>query len=624
MPKSLTNYLIFIASPRGLEQERKYFKTTIDDFNTFEANPCGVHFTPVGWEDTLGGIGRPQAIINKEIEKCDYFILLLHDRWGTSPNNTENAKFTSGTEEEFYIANDFIHDTSKPMLDIVLFFKAVNERQLNDPGMELMKVLKFRAKIEDEKKFLYNTFDEPEIFKDTLRRYLAKWMRGDGGKNNQVINDNLKSPKIHSSIKHKININSKEEIESMLQEAEEFAKKGKILEAELRFSRLTVSTEEPNIMIRFARFLRKIGQIKRSLELLQKSLEKAQLVNDLINQAYAYRQMGRAQDVYGNYDAATINYEQALDIYEQENDSEGEAKTLIDLGKLLKKKGRYEDAINFIERSKLLYENCKNRAGVATALGCLGIIYKTKGNIDKAEDYHKRSLKIHEELSNKEAQAIASSNLAVIYRIKNNLSESLKLHEQALDIFKSYNDKKGIAREYSNLGVIYRLLDKNAEAKEMHQEALNISEQIGDLDGIAIQYGNLGMISKLNGDNGLAEVFYRKALSINEKIDNKVGLSIQYKNLSILCRESKDYEKSIDFINKAIDIDENTHNEYGLLVANYELAKTYLDMKMIDNALKYAESSLFYSAKLNMKDKIAQAKEIIDICKKVSHSHASK
>ena len=68
---------IFIASPSGLEAERKVFSEEITEYNTAEANARGVHFIPVGWDIALGGVKRPQSEINKLVEKCDYFILVV-------------------------------------------------------------------------------------------------------------------------------------------------------------------------------------------------------------------------------------------------------------------------------------------------------------------------------------------------------------------------------------------------------------------------------------------------------------------------------------------------------------------------------------------------------------------
>jgi hypothetical protein len=53
----------------------------------------------------LGGTGRPQALINDELRTCDFVFLLLWDRWGTPPQPTGTGSYTSGTEEEFRVAN---------------------------------------------------------------------------------------------------------------------------------------------------------------------------------------------------------------------------------------------------------------------------------------------------------------------------------------------------------------------------------------------------------------------------------------------------------------------------------------------------------------------------------------
>jgi len=62
MPRTLTEYRVFIGSPGGLDEERKGFRATIDRFNEVHGNPTGVVFAAVGWEETLGGVGRHQHV----------------------------------------------------------------------------------------------------------------------------------------------------------------------------------------------------------------------------------------------------------------------------------------------------------------------------------------------------------------------------------------------------------------------------------------------------------------------------------------------------------------------------------------------------------------------------------
>jgi len=99
MPEDIKSYSVFIASPGGLAEERRAFRDAVNECNERDAFQRKVMFRAVGWEDTLAGVGRPQTLINEDIDQCDYFVLVLWDRWGTSPGGA--ADYTSGTEEEF-------------------------------------------------------------------------------------------------------------------------------------------------------------------------------------------------------------------------------------------------------------------------------------------------------------------------------------------------------------------------------------------------------------------------------------------------------------------------------------------------------------------------------------------
>src|SRR5262245_29386301 len=129
MPQSLTAYKVFIASPGGMESERSAFYKTLTEYNATDGLARGLQFVPVGWELTLAGIGRPQALINNEIETADFFVLVIGNRWGSA---TGESRFTSGTQEEFSLAQTLYSQGS--IRDIAVLFKGVDPRQLADPG----------------------------------------------------------------------------------------------------------------------------------------------------------------------------------------------------------------------------------------------------------------------------------------------------------------------------------------------------------------------------------------------------------------------------------------------------------------------------------------------------------
>jgi tetratricopeptide (TPR) repeat protein len=171
MPRQLTQYRVFIGSPGGLQPERTAFRDALTQFNRIYGEPEGIIFAPIGWEDSLGGVGRPQEQINEDLRSCDYAVFIFHDRWGSSTGSGKS----SGTEEEWELALELYE--KKIIRKICLFFREVDASKQSDPGPQLSKVLNFRNGIEAERKHLFHKYGEVDEYRSLLERHLAQWHR---------------------------------------------------------------------------------------------------------------------------------------------------------------------------------------------------------------------------------------------------------------------------------------------------------------------------------------------------------------------------------------------------------------------------------------------------------------
>jgi hypothetical protein len=171
MPRSITQYRVFIGSPGGLTDERLKFRAALEKCSAHHGIHKDVQFHPVGWEDTIGGVGRPQELINEDLKTCDYAVFVLHDRWGSPTGNGH----TSGTQEEWALAEE-LYKANK-IRNIALFFKVVDSGKLSDPGDQLKQVLAFKKKIEEEKRYLFKQYAALDEFVHTLDGHLAGWLK---------------------------------------------------------------------------------------------------------------------------------------------------------------------------------------------------------------------------------------------------------------------------------------------------------------------------------------------------------------------------------------------------------------------------------------------------------------
>ncbi|MFZ6731205.1 tetratricopeptide repeat protein [Undibacterium sp. Ji42W] len=614
MADTLAHYKVFIASPGGLDDIREAFKQTLFSYNDSDANHRGVHFSPIGWDLTLGGVGRPQALINEDIKKCDHFVLVLHDRWGTPPSAGDSSSYTSGTEEEFHIATQCNRDRAFSMQSITLFFKAINERQLSDPGEQLSRVLKFKKEREESKDMLFYTFDSPNKFTELLQRHLSKWVREHESKSS------LRETALQSNLSEAFDINdfhmSNAESDTTVElvRIDELISQGKMVEAEEIFSNLVAKDSgNSQITAEYGKFLRKLGLFDRARTLLSQAISKASKPLKLDVMAFATSQLGKLEEEAGNLQDGIDMFRESFTSYKLVGDKIGMANSAKALGKVLKKFGMLEEAEHELSRAKALYESIGDNAGLASSLGYLGLVLKSRGRFADAELVQRQALKIHQDNKNTEGIIIVLGNLGASLRLQGKLNEAIPLHEEALAFYRKSNELRGVARELTNLATAYRILGRLDEAKAYCLEALTIAEDRGDQSGVSIQYGCLGLIAFAEDKFDEAEQFFSKALVIDQKLGKKQGQAMQYRNLSKVYRISGYYDKAEKVIMLALKIDSESKLKFGIGKSRVELAMVFLAQKKIDQAIPQLRDALQLFLESENKNEIQEVQHILSL-----------
>jgi tetratricopeptide (TPR) repeat protein len=343
MARDLREYRVFFASPGDLAEERLAFRKVIDEYNQLESGQRGVHFTAVCWEDALPRMGRPQAIINEEIQTSDYFVLMLWNRWGSPPDNTKDPLYTSGTEEEYHLAKACCNDPAHPVRDVAVFFKSVKPSQMTDPDPQLERVLRFRRELESSRELLFHLFDKTGEFERILRGLLGRWRRDhEDGKPAKVPRGPaaplLPPPSDEISVPHAASPNA-----GTLAEAWRCAEAGKLTDAETLFARSVVKGDDPEAFRSYGAFLLRVGRREQAAVMFNRILELTS-GSDGVWRAIAYGNLGLVRDLSGDFAAAEEMHRNSLAIHEQLGRLDGMAQVRNNLGILAKRQGRFEEA----------------------------------------------------------------------------------------------------------------------------------------------------------------------------------------------------------------------------------------------------------------------------------------
>lgn len=162
----------FLASPGDLQEEREAIRDVVAEFNESWANELGYQVELIGWEETVAGFGRPQHLINKDLDRCDLFLGMIWKRWGTPPDH--GGEFSSGFEEEYARSMKRCEETGRP--EISLFFKQIPEEFMVDPGEDLKKVLEFRNQVTDSKRILFQNFSTTREIETLARKCVTAYV----------------------------------------------------------------------------------------------------------------------------------------------------------------------------------------------------------------------------------------------------------------------------------------------------------------------------------------------------------------------------------------------------------------------------------------------------------------
>lgn len=532
MPRQLTCLRVFLASPGGLADEREAFRNVVRQYSDEEAIPRGVLFLPVGWEDALSGVGRPQSLINEDVRTADYFILLLWDRWGTPPE-TNAMRYASGSEEEYHVALACRDAAEEPMRQLVMMFKAVDPRQLSDPGPQLQRVIQFRREIESQKTHLYCTFDTTESFRSAIRRHLAAWLRdverGVAGQHlpfSEVLPDGIagdlespdQTPRDHAR-------------GLLTAEAWRMADEGRVTEAEIEFARVTGGTTHPDSLVQYAGFLLRVGRVEQAKVLLERAAAASTEVNDGEALARSRMNLGNVLGLQGDLDGAEKAYRESVEMQQELGLAESACPAYLNLADVLRARGHLDRAEEMYRASIVSAEELGLQERLAHAYLSLGNLYDARGDSPGADRMYHTALRINVDLGRKIGIANCYGSLGNMLVARGDLATAEEMYTKSLEIHEELRNMEGVANSQGNLGMVLLARGDLDGAETMFTRSLDIDEQLGGSMGVSRDLLSLGRVLEAKGDLGGAEEMYRKSLATSERSGHVEDASKAYLSL---------------------------------------------------------------------------------------------
>lgn len=188
--------------------------------------------------------------------------------------------------------------------------------------------------------------------------------------------------------------------------------------------------------------------------------------------------------------------EQALGLWQQTGDAEGEADTLNRIGMTVRGQGRVREAVDWYEQTLTRAREAGYRQGEAIALNNLGFAYhQVLRDMDRALELYTRSLALWKEIGDENEEAFVLVNLGNLYVDGlRRFVEARSAFEQGVKLATQAGDFGLAANSWSGLGKVQYFEQDVDHAFQSFSRAFELSMAAGDIESAAKSASSLAVI----------------------------------------------------------------------------------------------------------------------------------
>ncbi|MBD2356679.1 CHAT domain-containing protein [Tolypothrix sp. FACHB-123] len=334
------------------------------------------------------------------------------------------------------------------------------------------------------------------------------------------------------------------------------------------------------------------SDFEAALRLWQQALIIYQEIKNRQGEGYALSNIGGAYHALAEYQKAIDYFQQSLAIAKEIKDRKLEGVVLGGLGIAYHVLGNYKKAIDYHQQDLAIAKEIKNREDEGRALGNLGNAYYNLADYPKAIEYQQQSLAIAIETKDRFSQGKALGNLGVAYSALGNYKKAIEYYQQKLAITKEIKDRKGEAHALSSLGSTYYNLADYPKAIEYHQQSLTLAKKIKDRRGEARSLGSLGLVYRALGYYKKAIDSHLASLAIKREIQDRKGEGDSLSSLGVIYDDFGDYSQAIAYFQQSLAIFREIQNRRGEGKVLGNLGNAYFSLGDYKKALEYFQQRL--------------------------------
>uniref|UniRef100_A0ACD5GSI4 Tetratricopeptide repeat protein n=1 Tax=Desertifilum tharense IPPAS B-1220 TaxID=1781255 RepID=A0ACD5GSI4_9CYAN len=279
--------------------------------------------------------------------------------------------------------------------------------------------------------------------------------------------------------------------------------------------------------------------------------------------------------------------------------------------------GEYQRALDVYKQALPLWREVEDRQGEATSLNNIGVLYDSLGDFNQALESYNQALpyikpsKILPELP---APSIIS---VLFYDALGDYQKALESYQQALALWREVGDARGEASTLNNIGYVYANSAEFQQALTTYNQALALWQQASDIGGEASTLNNMGYVYANSGDLVKAIAYYNQALPLRRAVGDRAKEALTLFRIAQVQRQQGEFEPALAQIESALTIIEDLRTKVSsqelrtsFFASKQDYYEFYIDLLM---QLHQQNPDLGYDAKALQASERARARSLLEI-----------
>ncbi len=270
-----------------------------------------------------------------------------------------------------------------------------------------------------------------------------------------------------------------------------------------------------------------------------------------------------------------------------------EADKLFQLGVQQYRTGLYPQALQTYGRALELYKQQNNEAGIAKTLNNLGEVYLGLELDEKAMSVLQPALVLRRKLKDRAGEGETLDNIGGAYLLQEQYDQALANLQQALAIRREVKEQTGEAKTLSQIGAVYDVGFKQyTKALETLNQARKIQQAAGDkFQAVLTLKRIIGVYISLR-DNPRALESGQLALSLNRELKNRAQEGEIGALIAIIYVQQNQYDQALQLDQQAQSIVRESGNRSREVIILRKISIIYSLQHKIDSALEFGQQAL--------------------------------